>query len=133
MAQTIRRPILGFDHIALLVRDIAESGDFYRDVLGLQEVPNDMGRATVRWFSLGDGRHLHLSQGDMAGVGIKRSNHFALAARNFDETIEHFRASGLAFQDFAGEAGKVHMRPDGFRMVFIQDPNGYWIEINDHA
>jgi len=25
----------------------------------------------------------------------------------------------------------VNVRPDGMRAVFVQDPNGYWFEIND--
>ena len=27
----------------------------------------------------------------------------------------------------------MNVRPDGMRAVFLQDPNGYWIEINDFA
>ena len=30
-----------------------------------------------------------------------------------------------------GDIGEVNIRPDGMRAVFIQDPNGYWFEVND--
>jgi len=30
-----------------------------------------------------------------------------------------------------GNTGAVNTRPDGMRAVFVQDPNGYWFEIND--
>ena len=32
-----------------------------------------------------------------------------------------------------GTPGAVNVRPDGMRAVFVQDPNGYWIEINDFS
>jgi hypothetical protein len=28
-------------------------------------------------------------------------------------------------------ANAINVRPDGLRAVFLRDPNGYWIEIND--
>ncbi len=31
----------------------------------------------------------------------------------------------------AGTPGAINTRPDGMRAIFVQDPNGYWFEIND--
>ena len=45
--------------------------------------------------------------------------------------LAHLLRSGVAFSDMKGTPGAVNIRPDGMRAVFLQDPNGYWIEIND--
>jgi hypothetical protein len=30
-----------------------------------------------------------------------------------------------------GEVGAINVRPDGMRAIFLRDPTGYWLEIND--
>jgi catechol 2,3-dioxygenase-like lactoylglutathione lyase family enzyme len=119
------------DHIALLVRDLEESIAFLTGVVGLEEVPNPMGGAHIRWVEIGDGRRFHVQAGDISRVHLEKQTHFALAAADFDAVIERFRRTGVAFSDMAGTAGALNTRPDGVRAIFLRDPNGYWFEIND--
>jgi len=119
------------DHIALLVRDLDASVAFLTGVLGLEESPNPMGGATIRWIEIGDGRRFHLQAGDLATTHVEKHTHFALATADFDASLARFRAQGVAFSDMRGTPGAINTRPDGMRAVFIQDPNGYWFEIND--
>ena len=37
----------------------------------------------------------------------------------------------VKYGDFKGEDGKVTNRPDGIHQIYFQDPDGYWIEVND--
>jgi lactoylglutathione lyase len=37
----------------------------------------------------------------------------------------------VKYRNFAGN-GKVTDRPDGVHQVYLQDPDGYWIEVNDN-
>jgi hypothetical protein len=62
---------------------------------------------------------------------VEKGTHIAISAMDFDEVLTHLRQQNVAFSDFRGTAGAVNVRPDGMRAVFLQDPNGYWIEIND--
>ncbi len=119
------------DHIALLVRDLDESVAFLTGVLGLTEMPNPMGGTTIRWIDIGDGRRFHLQAGDISRTHVEKSTHFALSSTQFDATLARFRADGIAFSDMRGTPGAINTRPDGMRAVFLQDPNGYWFEIND--
>ena len=119
------------DHIALLVRDLDESVRFLTETLGLVEIPNPMGGTHIRWIEIGDGRRFHVQAGDISRVHVEKQTHFALRADDFDATLARFRADGIAFADMAGTPGAVNTRPDGMRAVFLQDPNGYWFEIND--
>ena len=119
------------DHIALLVRDLDESVAFLTGVLGLTEGVNPMGGTTIRWIEIGDGRRFHVQAGDISKVHVEKQTHFALSATDFDAVLARVRATGIAFTDMKGTPGAINTRPDGMRAVFLQDPNGYWFEIND--
>lgn len=119
------------DHIALFVRDLDEAVDFLTRVLGLAEMPNPMGGTTIRWIEIGDGRRFHVQAGDTSRVHVEKQTHFALSADNLDAVLNRFRAEGIHFSDMKGTPGAVNTRPDGMRAVFLQDPTGYWFEIND--
>lgn len=119
------------DHIALLVRDLDEEVAFLTNVIGLTEMANPMGGTTIRWIEIGDGRRFHVQQGDVSAVHVKKQTHFALRADDLDAIIAGFRAEGVAFSDMKGTPGGVNTRPDGMRAIFLQDPTGYWFEIND--
>ena len=122
---------LQLDHIALLVRDLAESASFYTSIPGIREVPNPMGGAHIRWFEYGGGQRFHMQAGDLSATHVEKGTHFAFSADDFDGLISELKARGMAFSDFKGAPGAINVRPDGMRAVFLQDPNGYWIELND--
>ena len=119
------------DHIALLVRDLDESVAFLTGVLGLEEIANPMGGTAIRWVDIGDGRRFHLQAGDISRVHVEKQTHFALATSDLDAVLARFRQQGVAFSDMQGNSGAINTRPDGMRAIFLQDPNGYWFEIND--
>ena len=123
------------DHQAIHVRDMAASVRFYAEVLGLNEVENPMGKGPIRWFALASGTNLHLVPGNTAALqerGI--GTHLALAASDFDGMVARLTAAGAPFGSMPGRPpDRVTLRPDGVRQCFVQDPDGFWIEINDAA
>ena len=119
------------DHIALLVADLEESVRFLTDIIGLEEITNPMGGHTIRWIEIGDGRRFHVQAGDISHMRVEKQTHVALTAADFDATLSRLRNSGVAFSDMQGMPGAINTRPDGMRAIFLQDPNGYWFEIND--
>ena len=122
---------LRLDHIALLVRDLDESAAFYTAIPGIREVPNPMGGTHIRWFEYGGGQRFHLQAGDLSTTHVEKPTHFAFSVDDFAGLLESIAARGLDYSDFKGTPGAVNVRPDGVRAVFLQDPNGYWIELND--
>jgi lactoylglutathione lyase len=119
-------------HASLLVRDVNASAEFYARVLGLKEIPNRVGKDHIRWFVIDEFRTLHLIGGDPEAKRPRQfSTHLALATPAFDSALAHLKRQGITYVNLAREPGKPHVRQDGIRQIYFQDPDGHWIEIND--
>ena len=131
-AQTTATPTVtvAIDHVALHVADLDASAAFYSGVFQLQEIPAAAkGR---RWFSLGKGVALHLLGERSAPVADDRSVHLALTSDNLEPILQRLRDRRIPWSDFAGNPGGVSTgRSDGVRQIFLRDPDGYWVEVND--
>jgi lactoylglutathione lyase len=121
---------LSFNHMALSVRDVNKSADFYKNILGLEEITNRTKMDGIRWFSLGEGKELHLISIVKDTVIINKAIHLALTTKNFDALVKTLSDNNIVYSDWPGTPNKVNIRADGIRQVFFQDPNGYWIEVN---
>jgi lactoylglutathione lyase len=119
-----------FDHVALHVSDVDIAADFYHHVLKLTEITNRSKIAGVRWFDLGEGKELHLLSMLKSEVTLNKAVHFALHIGKFDEFLESIKALGMSYSDWPGEDSKITIRPDGIRQIYIQDPDGNWLEVN---
>ena len=124
---------LTFNHLALSVKDLDVSADFYKCVLNLSELSEEARSKGVRWFSLGGGNELHLIsheyyKGDP--VVTNKAIHLALTTKNFDDVLKLLDSHKMPYADWKGTLRHVKTRSDGVKQVFLQDPDGYWIEIN---
>ena len=124
---------LRLDHMSILVRDLARSAAFYRDVLMLPEIECKVGKAHIRWFGIGENQSVHLIEGDFGDTAVKFSTDFCISTDRFDDMKAHFTGLGIEFCSVARQENQVNFRPDGVRQLYLQDPDAYWIEINDDA
>lgn len=118
------------DHLALSVSDVDTSAEFYSSVLNLNEITNKTKVEGIRWFSLGDGKELHLISIVKGDIKLNKAVHFAVTTSSFDAFIKKLSAMSLEYSSWAGEKNKITIRADGVKQVYVQDPNGYWIEVN---
>jgi catechol 2,3-dioxygenase-like lactoylglutathione lyase family enzyme len=125
---------LTFNHVTLIVSDIEASEEFYVGVLKLEKLKSPFGPSDdpFLFLSLGGGTELHMGEIEGVEVGSNGINHFAMAVDDFDGFLEYLKSSGVIYGDLGG-GNDYHVthRPDGVRQVYITDPDGYWIEIND--
>jgi lactoylglutathione lyase len=119
-----------FNHVALSVKDVQASADFYKKVLQLTEITNRTGNAARRWLSLGEDKELHLISDMKEPVTINKAVHLALTTKSFDAFVNRLREMKIKFSDWPGTPNTVSKRADGIKQVFLQDIDGYWIEVN---
>ncbi|MBL0081947.1 MAG: VOC family protein [Saprospiraceae bacterium] len=119
-----------FNHLALSVKDVNRSAEFYTTVLGLAEITNKTKMEGIRWFSLGEGKELHLISLVKDTVVINKAVHLALTTNNFDTLLKTLIENKIAYSDWPGTPNKVNIRADGIKQVYFQDPDGYWVEVN---
>lgn len=105
-------------------------GRFYKKVLQLAEITNRTGHHARRWFSLGEDKELHLISDIKEPVNINKAVHLALTTNFFDAFVNKLREMKIKFSDWPGTPDVVNIRADGIKQVFLQDIDGYWIEVN---
>lgn len=122
-----------YNHLALSVKDVDRSAEFYMRVLKLPEILNRSKIEGVRWFVFSDGLELHLISTIKQEVITNKALHLALTTPNLDDFIKTLNTMKIAYSDWPGNPQKINIRADGIRQVFFQDPDGYWIEVNSIA
>jgi catechol 2,3-dioxygenase-like lactoylglutathione lyase family enzyme len=121
------------DHYAINVSDLNLSVKFYQDVFDLKAIKNGTGLSHIRWFRLGKSAELHIIQVDNLDKKLPKGVHLALAVSDFNRFRESLKTQNIAYSDWPGKAHAVSVRPDGIQQIYFQDPDGYWIEVNDAA
>ena len=119
-----------FDHIAIHVRDLAKSVEFYEKVMGLEKIPEPFKDGRHIWFRMGAHSQLHIVGGATDSLQRPIDNHFAFRVASLEDFMTRLDQMQVKYRSFKGD-GKIASRPDGVRQIYFQDPDGYWIEVND--
>lgn len=121
------------DHITISVKNLERSCTFYQSVFGLEEIKNETQKSNIRWFRLGTSQELHIVEVQNIEKIIPKGAHFALAVDNLDRFREKLYRLGIEYSDWPGNKNACTTRPDDIQQIYLQDPDAYWIEINDHT
>lgn len=120
-----------FNHLALSVKDVNLSAEFYATVLQLPEILNRTKMEGIRWFTLADGKELHLISIIKEPIIINKAVHMGLATKNINAFVQRLERLKITYSDWPGKTNTVNIRTDGIKQIFFQDPDGYWVEVND--
>jgi lactoylglutathione lyase len=130
------------NHIAILVSDVSKSSQFYRNVIGLEQIRRPNFDSHGAWFTMGN-CELHLikgkpvvHEGDDLVVG-----HISLDAVNVGAVLAKLQKMNVPFRKNTSvpagkDAGSMNTNSNNDMMsskivtqFFIQDPDGYYLEI----
>lgn len=118
------------NHIAISVTNVEQSVAFYKKVLQLKEIKNTASTSKTRWLEFEDGRQFHLIPRDFE-VKTNKAVHLALTTTDFDSFIKNLINLNVDYEDWIGSKKKDYIRNDGILQVYFQDPDRYWIEVNN--
>lgn len=124
--------VSSFDHVTIICADLEATRRFYVDVLGMAEVARPAFSFPGLWFQVGS-MQIHATQespeageagwGDRGGRIVSRGHHFAFAVRDVSDAHDAARSHGVRI------ASPPQQRPDGFRQVYLYDPDGHVVEL----
>lgn len=120
-----------YNHLALSVKDVNRSVEFYEKVFQLKEITNRTKTEGIRWMSLGEGKELHLISTVKEPVTINKAVHLALSTQLIGDFAKWLDENKIEFSDWPGKPHTVNVRADGVKQIYLQDPDGYWIEVNN--
>ena len=126
-----QKPYAAFNHIAIMVTDASKSAAFYIKWFHLDTLKSPFPGRTVLWLSLGGDRQLHIITGTKEEVTVSKINHIAFSVASLDDFIITLKKGNISYGDIDGHAGVVVNRPDGVKQIYLHDPDGYLIEVNN--
>ena len=74
---------------------------------------------------------LHIIQGAGTPKEYYKNNHICFSVASVESFIELLKKNNIPFEDVSGNKNVFSKRPDGIKQIWLQDPDGYWLEIND--
>jgi lactoylglutathione lyase len=126
---TANQPV--FNHAALCTQHLKKTADFYSTVLELKKIHHPFNDTLHVWFKIGDGLALHIIQGDCPETVHNIGIHLCFSVPSLDGFMKHLDALNIKYGSWTGEPKKVQLRADGVHQIYFQDPDGFWIEVND--
>jgi lactoylglutathione lyase len=96
----------------------------------LQVIPEPFHDGKHVWMRTGKHSQLHLIQGAKEVMEHDINSHFAYSVPDLAAFEKHLDDMHIKYGNWTG--GKtLQLRPDGVKQIYFQDPDNYWIEVND--
>ena len=128
VAQTSKARI---NHTAIYVTDLTASKKFYENILGLDTIPEPFHDKKHAWFKIGPGVSMHIIQGATERKEYYKNQHTCFSVVSVETFTSILKTHNIPFEDVAGKKNSITTRVDGVKQIWLQDPDGYWVEIND--
>jgi lactoylglutathione lyase len=129
MAQQKKKPHI--NHIAFSVSQLERSRIFYQEIIGLDTIPEPFHDGRHVWFLVSENAHLHLIQNPPPIEVPSKNTHLCFSVPDMKSFFGKLQKYKIHYEDWPGKPSAITTRADGIHQVYLQDPDGYWIEIND--
>jgi catechol 2,3-dioxygenase-like lactoylglutathione lyase family enzyme len=124
--------VSSFDHVTIICADLDATRAFYVGLLGMTEVARPAFGFPGLWFQTGNVQ-IHATQqsaeagqagwGDRGGTLISRGHHIAFAVEDVVKALKIVQERGVRI------ASPLQQRPDGFKQMYLYDPDGHVVEL----
>ena len=120
-----------FNHTTIFVTDLKRAADFYANVMQLEVIPEPFHDNKHVWFKIGEHSELHVVSGASSDIPHDINIHLAFAVPSVSDFMKHLDDLHVKYGNWAGDPKKTQLRPDKITQIYFQDPDGFWIEVND--
>ncbi|MBO9620136.1 MAG: VOC family protein [Niabella sp.] len=121
------------NHQAIYVVDLKKAANFYASIIGLQQVDEPFKIGKHAWFKTGPHTTLHIILGADKPREYFKNNHMCFSVRSLENFIAKLDQNHISYEDVKGQKSAITTRVDGVKQIWLQDPDNYWIEINNDS
>lgn len=125
------KPTVHINHVAIFVKDLKTTKNFYENIVGLDTIPEPFHDGKHAWFGIGPGVSLHVIEGASAKKEYYKNQHTCFSVLSVESFANILAKNNIIWEDLKGKKNAISTRIDGVKQMWLQDPDGYWIEIND--
>lgn len=119
------------NHTAIFVKDLKATKTFYETIIGLDTIPEPFHDGKHAWYSIGPGISMHVIQGASEKKEYYKNQHTCFSVASVEAFTNILKKNSIVWEDVTGKKNSVTTRVDGVKQLWLRDPDGYWIEIND--
>lgn len=120
-----------FNHTTVYVVDMNASNEFYKNVMQFKEINEPFHDGRHTWYAIAPHVQLHVVQGAKEKTLHDVNIHMAFTVESLQDFRKHLDQMHIRYGNFDGSKKEAQNRPDGVQQIYLQDPDGYWIEINN--
>ncbi|MDP4149183.1 MAG: VOC family protein [Bacteroidota bacterium] len=131
IAATARAQAPHFNHTTIFVTDLKRAADFYQNVLQLKAIPEPFHDGKHVWVQIAEHSELHIVSGAKEDIPHDINIHLAFSVPDVEAFSKRLDEAHVKYGNWAGTTKAPQVRPDGVKQIYLQDPDGYWIEIDD--
>ena len=127
-----RPKVLGVAHMAVYVKDLARTRQFYEDFLGFAEpftLPKKDGSGGTRIAFIKVNDHQYFEIFNEADRGEGQLNHISFYTDSADRMYQYLKARGVEVMSDKGAVGKGQTGNKNFN---VKDPDGHIVEIVEY-
>jgi lactoylglutathione lyase len=125
------KPKATLNHVAIFVVDLQKTIAFYNGFFQLDTIPEPFHDGKHAWFSISNGVAMHVIQGAPVAKEYYKNNHICFSVASVEEFTHKLKATNIKWEDVKGVVGEITTRVDGVKQIWVNDPDGYWVEVND--
>lgn len=125
------KPKAVLNHTAIYVKDVKASATFYQTIVGLDTIAEPFHDGKHAWFRIAPGVAMHIIQGATEKKEYYKNQHTCFSVASVDAFAAMLKKNNIPWEDRDGAKLAITIRVDGVKQLWLQDPDGYWIEIND--
>src|ERR1041384_3344536 len=101
MAQNTK-PRASINHVAIFVVNCKATTEFYRNIVGLDTIPEPFHDGKHTWFKIGPSQSMHVIEGADSKKEYYKNNHICFTVGSVEAFTDLLKKNNIQFEDVAG-------------------------------